>query len=435
MFSMLGLLGAVAVIVLLVYRGLNTIPVSVIASLVIIFTNQMPVWDTFVKGYAPAMETFAGSYFLMFILAAIFGAMMERSGAALAISLWLMKLLGKERVILIIFLTTLILTYAGISTFLVAFTLYPIAVALFRAADIPRKLFPGAVLAVAATITMTMLPGTPSIQNVMPTKYFDTTIFAAPWIGIICSAMTFLLNYRYLTSQQRKLARQGEHFTADGTTNENAFSADNASALPSLKVALTPVILLLATIFALREQVDSLYSVIIAMFLSISSGLIIFRRQGQISMILNEGSKNGVMSLIITASIVGFGGVVKYAPSFQAFIDVVNRFAFDPMISASVSINVFSAITGSAAGGLGIFLTALGTKYAAMQSNHDAMHRIVTMSSGALDAMPHSTGTVVASSIARLDIRDTYKYIFVTCALVPLLAIVLAILLAKVGIV
>lgn len=435
MFSMLGLLCAVGVIVLLVYRGLNTIPVSIIASLVIIMTNQMPVWETFVKGYAPAMESFAGSYFLMFILAAIFGAMMERSGAALAISLWLMKLLGKERVILIIFLTTLVLTYAGISTFLVAFTLYPIAVALFRAADIPRKLFPGAVLAVAATITMTMLPGTPSIQNVMPTAYFGTTIFAAPWMGIICSVMTFLLNYRYLTSQQRKLAREGEHFVADSHTSEDAFSSENGAGLPSLKIALIPVIILLATIFSLRKHVDSLYSVVIAMFFSICIGLIIFRKQGQISHILNEGSKNGVMSLIITASIVGFGGVVKYAPSFQSFIDMVNKFAFDPMISASFSINIFSAITGSAAGGLGIFLTALGTKYAAMQMNHDAMHRIITMSSGALDAMPHSTGTVVASSVARLDIRDTYKYIFVTCAMVPLLAIVLAILLAKVGII
>ncbi|TKI03739.1 GntP family permease [Martelella alba] len=435
MLSIFGLLASIFVIAFLVYRGLNTIPVSIIASMVIIVSNHMPIWKTFMEGYAVALQNFAGNYFIMFVLAAIFGVMMEKSGAAFSISLWLMKILGKERVILVIFLTTLVLTYSGISTFLVAFTLYPIGLALFRAADIPMKLFPGTVLAVAATITMTMLPGTPSIQNVMPTKYLDTTIFAAPYIGIACSVLTFILNYYYLVSQQKKLASKGEHFVVtDDSAKMELFGKGEASA-PSIILSLIPVVVLLVAIFSLKGVVDSLYSVVIAMSLSISSGLVVFHKKHILSTVLNDGSKNGIISLLITASVVGFGGVVKYAPSFQLFIDYVNRFSFDPLVSASVSINIFSAITGSAAGGLGIFLTALGAKYAAMQINHDAIHRVITMSSGALDAMPHSAGTVVTSSIARVEIKDTYKYIFTTCAMVPLLAIALAIIMAKLGIV
>ena len=64
--------------------------------------------------------------------------------------------------------------------FVVAFILYPFANILFKEADIPKRLIPGTIALGAFTFTMTALPGSPEIQNVIPMSYFGTDTFAAP---------------------------------------------------------------------------------------------------------------------------------------------------------------------------------------------------------------------------------------------------------------
>ena len=56
----------------------------------------------------------------------------------------------------------------------------PMAQDLFRAAGIPRRLMPAAIVLGTSTFTMSALPGTPSIQNTIPMPFFGTTPFAAP---------------------------------------------------------------------------------------------------------------------------------------------------------------------------------------------------------------------------------------------------------------
>lgn len=255
--GVLGLLAAVILLIVLIYRGVNSIPASILAGVVVIVTNQMDIWTALTDGYGVAMKDFTGSYLIMFILAAMFGVLMSESGAAFRIAYYLMKLIGKQRIMLIIFITSLILTYGGISTYLVAFTLYPIALVLFREADIPKRLFPAAVLATAATVTMTMIPGTPSVQNVMPTTYFGTTIYAAPVIGIVCSVFTFVANYLYMSWEQKKCVQRGEHFVAGDGDKLIDLTEENINKLPGIGASLAPIVVLLVVIFALKGRVDS----------------------------------------------------------------------------------------------------------------------------------------------------------------------------------
>jgi H+/gluconate symporter-like permease len=84
-----------------------------------------------------------------------------------------------------------ILTYGGVSLFVVAFAVYPIAVALFRRADVPKRLIPAAIALGSFTFTMTALPGTPAIQNAIPMPFFGTTPFAAPVFGIVAGLIMF----------------------------------------------------------------------------------------------------------------------------------------------------------------------------------------------------------------------------------------------------
>jgi H+/gluconate symporter-like permease len=117
------------------------------------------------------------------MLGAIFGKLMDDSGSANSIARSVSGWLGPERAIVSVVLCCAVLTYGGVSAFVVAFAVFPIAAALFRSADIPKRLIPGTIALGAFTFTMSALPGTPAIQNAIPMPFFGTTAFAAPGWG------------------------------------------------------------------------------------------------------------------------------------------------------------------------------------------------------------------------------------------------------------
>jgi H+/gluconate symporter-like permease len=62
----------------------------------------------------------------------------------------------------------------------VAFAVYPFAAELFRQSGIPKRLIPATIALGAFSFTMDALPGTPQIQNIIPTSFFGTNAWAAP---------------------------------------------------------------------------------------------------------------------------------------------------------------------------------------------------------------------------------------------------------------
>ncbi|KGF05012.1 GntT/GntP/DsdX family permease [Anaerococcus lactolyticus] len=140
--GVLGIILALLVLVYLVFKGWNMAVVSVISAIIVILTNKMDVWKSLSEFFAQGFTSFAGTWFLIFTLGAIFGKIMDKSGASLSIANYVVKVLGKKHIVLIVLLTTLVLSYGGIGTFVIAFTMYPICMALFREADIPKKNIP-----------------------------------------------------------------------------------------------------------------------------------------------------------------------------------------------------------------------------------------------------------------------------------------------------
>src|SRR5699024_6573835 len=96
---------------------------------------------------------------------------LTRSSVAIALT----KVIGTKRAILGVVVSSAVLTYGGVSLFVVVFAVYPLALTLFKEANISRKLIPGTVALGAFTFTMTALPGTPQIQNLIPMEYFETS--------------------------------------------------------------------------------------------------------------------------------------------------------------------------------------------------------------------------------------------------------------------
>lgn len=433
--EILGIIIALIVLVFLIFRGWHMGVVSVISSLIIVLTNRMDIWNSFSGDFAKSFQGFAGAWFLMFALGAIFGKIMETSGASVAIANAIVKALGRKRVILIVLVTTLVLSYGGIGVFVIAFTMYPICMALFKEADLPKKIFPGLLLAIPATISMSVAPGVPAVQNMIPTGTFGTTIYAAPVIGIICSIVIFIMDYLFYSWVAKKCFENGEHFIPGD--NDNIIDLNDeelVKKLPNKIQAFIPIIVLIFSILILQRFIKpSNFAVVIGMIVAIVTALILFKDKIDIRSSLGAGTTNGLNALMVTSSIMGFGGVVAASPAFKSCVEWLLSLQMSPLMMAFVSINVICAITGSSSGGLNIFLNTLGDYMISTGINNQILHRLTCIASAGLDAMPHASGVVLANSIAKTEMIDTYKYTFVSQCLIPLASFILAVILYKIG--
>lgn len=435
MTGALGILLGIIILIYLTWRGWHMGFVTLVASLVVILLNGMGVWSGLSESYATSFQNFAGTWFLLFALGAIFGKIMDESGAAASVANYILSKLGKSRIVLIILMTTGILAYGGISVFVIMFTMYPICMALFKEADIPRKLFPALSICMAGTVSMTFLPGAPSVPNLVPTEFLSTTIYAAPTIGIISGIFVTILHYLFFTSMIKKAEKNGEHFIA--TADDKMIDlndADQLNNLPKVWKAFMPIIVLVVSAFILMNFLSpSNYAVVVAMSLACLTGIFLMRDTFKPKKSITEGFANGFNSLVVTSSIMGFGGVVTASPTFTVITEWILGLEMHPILLACLGINVISLITGSASGGVTIFWNTLGNYMLSTGINHQVLHRITSIACSGLDAMPYSSGIVLANEVGKTEMKDSYKYMFVSNALNPLIGLVIAVLLYYIG--
>ncbi len=213
---MIGVFGIVLSLVLLMYlayRGINVLILAPLLSLLaVLISGGGPLLATYTQIFMESLGGYLVKYFPLFMLGAIFGKLMDDSGSAKSISHFIVEKLGRDRAILAIVLSCAILTYGGVSLFVVAFAVYPIAAALFRESGVPKRFVPGAIALGSFTFTMTALPGTPAIQNAIPMPFFGTTSFAAPILGTIGGIIMLAGGMFWLNSRARRAMKAGEGY-------------------------------------------------------------------------------------------------------------------------------------------------------------------------------------------------------------------------------
>src|SRR4249919_3452693 len=225
--SLLIVLAALAFLMLVAYRGYSVILFAPIAALgAVLLTDPSLVAPMFSSVFMEKMVGFVKSYFPVFMLGAVFGKVIELSGLSKSIVSAVIGLVGRERAMLSIVLVCAILTYGGVSLFVVVFAVYPFAAEMFRQSDIPKRLIPCTIALGAFTFTMDALPGSPQIQNIIPTTFFKTTTYAAPWLGIIGSIFILVIGLVYLDWRRRKAAAKGEGYGTILVNEPEAFEEE-----------------------------------------------------------------------------------------------------------------------------------------------------------------------------------------------------------------
>jgi H+/gluconate symporter-like permease len=431
MIGILGLVLSLIFVMISVFRGWHIIPVSFIAGLFVILTNQLEIWSSFSVSYSTGLSGYVGSFFIIFILGAFFGEVMSVTGSAKSMSYKLMDTMGVKRAPLALVIATLLLTYGGVNSFIVVFALYPISVVLFNEAKLPRRILTACIFLGLATITQSSFPGTPSIQNLIPADYFKTPTTAAPLIGVVASIIFFVVGMGYINWQIKIARKNNEVFVPIPADNlGNNADRDERDELPDWKIAIMPVVTVITLILGLSRIQPALYAVSIGL----TGGIILtyilnWKRIKNPVATMSKGCVAGVIPLLNTSAIVAYASIVRTAPAFQSFIDLAMSLQFHPYVVGALGVNIVAGITGSSSGGLRIFLENMGEFLLNQGINAEAMHRILSIASGGLDTLPHNGAVVTILTVLGTSHKESYKDVGIICVLLPIIVTVIAVIL------
>ncbi|SMH35775.1 GntP family permease [Azospirillum agricola] len=443
--SLLICVGALAFLMFVAYRGFSVILFAPVAALgAVLLTDPAAVPPIFTGLFMDKMVGFVKLYFPVFLLGAVFGKVIELSGFSKSIVSAVIKMIGRERAVTSIVLVCLLLTYGGVSLFVVVFAVYPFAAEMFRQGDIPKRLIPGVIALGAFTVTMDALPGTPQIQNIIPTTFFKTDAYAAPWLGIIGSVFILTVGLVYLEWRVRTAIARGEGY---GTGHSNEPEAVAAETLPNPLVALLPLVIVgvLNKVFtlAIPKVYGTSYEVALTpgakpLVTAVSSVAGIWAVEGAllcgiltvlvfawkpVTQRFAEGTKAAIggslLAAMNTASEYGFGAVIAALPGFLVIAGVLQSIP-NPLVNEAVTVTALAGITGSASGGMSIALAAMADQFIAAANASgipmEVLHRVASMASGGMDTLPHNGAVITLLGVTGLTHRQSYGDIFaITC--------------------
>jgi len=449
MLGIIGLLAGLALLMWLALRGVNVIFASVICSLVVMVTNSLPFVESLRDAYTfgdLGAFTFAGRFFLLFAAGAVFGRIMGDSHAATSIAMALVTRLGAHRALWITVLSCALLTYGGVVVFVVIFAMYPLGLRLLKEADIPKRLFCAALALGAGTFTLTALPGTPSIQNVIPSVRLGTDLFAGAGLGLLGGAIMFVLGVWYLERQRVRAHAAGERFVP-GPADRIPDLASIEKELPHWALALVPLVVVIGTILAPRlmalaglgkemslvafanAQPILWPSIALSVGSVIAIALFPVARRRPLHL-LGDGTQDAILPLLSTAAVIGFGGVVVRTDGFRTFTDAVVSADIHPLLSMFGAVSAVAGITGSASGGLQIFMATMAEQYVAKGIDPGTLHRLAAMASGGFDSLPHCGAVIAMLTITQLTHREAYRDVGVVTVVIPVIATLAALLVA-----
>ncbi|WP_425804121.1 GntP family permease [Desulfitobacterium sp. Sab5] len=442
MLGVLGILISLALLMFLAYKGYSVIFFAPVFALLAAVFSGMALLPTYTEIFLPNLANYVKVYFPFFLLGAVFGKSMEESGAAKSIAKAIVRRLGAKQAILAVVLSCAILTYGGVSLFVVAFAVYPFGASLFKEANIPKRLLPGTIALGAFTFTMDALPGTPQIQNTIPMKYFNTDLYAAPVFGTLGAIIVLAVGLFYLEWRKRQAQAKGEGYGSHTLQEPEVVEDAN---LPSPLLSVVPLIAVLAVTLILQKfifpnwdispwAVQAPYKMdktgIVgtmnnwALMIALLTGVIIAllinpgRIKGNVAKAINAGAIGSLLAVMNTASEVGFGNVIKTLPGFNTIAHALMNIkgGGSPLLSEAVTVNVLAGVTGSASGGMSIALETFGKDYLAWGNrvglSPELLHRVASMASGGMDTLPHNGAVITLLAISGLTHKQSYRDIF-----------------------
>ena len=440
----MNMLGVIAIILTLfalmcfAYRGVTVLVLApILAMTAALLSGEIPALSALSNVFMPAAASYISKYFPVFIAGAVFGKLMGATGAARSIAHFISEKIGPDYAIYAVVVATSLLTYGGVSLFVVVFAMYPIGSMLLKEADVPKRLLPACLALGAFTFTMTALPGSPQYINTMPTVYFDTDIYAAPILGLLGSMIIFFGGTGFLNHRAKKAKLAGEGYGV----HLNEGLEDLEGEAPGFGLAMAPIAIVFILNFVLTKfyfasdavkakytaagyAVNGTWPVVIGLSVAVVFILISMNRYlRESNKTIFDGAVGSLLPIFNTASEVGYGGVIKSLAAFTTLKLGIVALAIPSLFKVGISTTLLAGIVGSASGGTAIALEVLSKDFLAMGIHPEVLHRVMIMAAGGLDSLPHCGAVITLLSVCKLDHKQSYIDLAAMTVAAPLIAV------------
>ncbi len=430
MLSMIGLIIAIALLVIMIIKGIDMITATIITASIILVTSGLNFNEGLLTTFSGGAGTFVASWFLILGLGGVFGQLVLEAGLATKIAQTLTLKLGKKMVGLVILICTFFITLLGINGYIMVFVLFPIADNLLKENKMDRRVLPFLLLGGGACANG--FAYSLDICNVLPSNYLETSLGSAPGLSVIFTVILAVCYFVYFNYAQKNSLKKHteEELLAMYSKNTNTITEEE---LPNIFLSVLPFVLVLACVVITSKWGTStsiMFSLVIGIVLILVTQ---HKHIKQIKTSIKTGSSSGLSSMLTVAAVMGLSKVLGASPAFQTLQQGVLSLDMPAYLKAFLGTSVLTGLTGSAISGETIFMESFAKAFVDMGVNIEALHRIVTESALILNKLPNSSVAILTMSICGCSLKESYKHIFLGTIIPAMIGALIISLLATAG--
>ena len=427
--GLLGILVAFFVVIFFTYKGFHLAYVVMVACLIVLVTNSMPIMQTFSETIMPRVGEQAATLLPLYLFGAIFGKMFIDSGAAHSLSKFLLNLLGRnataqaKRMIgfTCVIIMNVIFNYVGVDPFASLFTMIGIATGIMVEADIPRKYMP--VMLVLGSTLGNVMPGSLAAPNIMAGNILDpehTGLVSSMsgWVGgFIFIIFVFVTSFFYINRMMKKDVAGGMKFEYGPLEPP----ATDESHLPPVILAIIPLVVIPVSYNLWFSTAAWLSMAVGCVAGIICYGVYIPKANGTSRVMTVVNSMNdgvtiaGIPAIILLNFTLGYA--IEAAPSFTIIQNAFINMPGPALLALSLMAILLLGAAASAAGMLIAAMAAASTFIPVLGVDPDAAFRILMLSTTVLDSLPFAGAIVAMMSITGIKYKEGYPPIAMTTVL------------------
>lgn len=197
---------AILLIGVLCYKGVPTPIGGVACSLILLIYFRMDIYDGLLTTYMGGFVSFVQKWFLMFLIGAVFGKIMDITGAADSLARMVLRVVGEKRISLGICIVSALFIASGISVYITLFIVLPLAIKMCRRANLSRCfIIAGYSLGINIGLS---LPYVAVANNVLCTDYFGTEVSSGGLLAIFCTAVYAVVGMLWITYYEKRMKKK-----------------------------------------------------------------------------------------------------------------------------------------------------------------------------------------------------------------------------------